>query len=42
MNDECGDRIADNRIAINNSRDWLADDGGVIDRVHKMSAETVA
>lgn len=40
MNDECADRIADNRTSIDNSRDWLTNDGGVIDRVHRMSAQT--
>ncbi len=41
MNDECADKIADNRFSIENSRDWLVNDGGVIDRVHRMSAKTV-
>jgi hypothetical protein len=41
MNDEYADRIADNRLSIDNSRDWLTNDGGVIDRVHRMSAQTV-
>lgn len=41
MNDECADKIADNRFSIDNSRDWLINDGGVIDRVHRMSAKTV-
>ena len=41
MNDECADKIADNRYSIENSRDWLVNDGGVIDRVHRMSAKTV-
>jgi len=40
MNDECADKIADNRNSIDNSRDWLTNDGGVIDRVHRMSAQT--
>lgn len=40
MNDECADKIADNRFSIDNSRDWLINDGGVIDRVHRMSAKT--
>jgi hypothetical protein len=40
MNDECADKIADNRFSIDNSRDWLVNDGGVIDRVHRMSAKT--
>lgn len=40
MNDECADKIADNRFSIDNSRDWLVTDGGVIDRVHRMSAKT--
>jgi len=40
MNDEYADRIADNRLSIDNSRDWLTNDGGVIDRVHRMSAQT--
>lgn len=42
MNDEYADRIADNRHSIDNSRDWLTTDGGVIDRVHRMSAQTVS
>jgi hypothetical protein len=42
MNDECADKIADNRFSIDNSRDWLVNDGGVIDRVHRMSAKTVS
>ena len=41
MNDECADKIADNRNAIEASREWLVDDGGVVDRVHRMSAKTV-
>ena len=41
MNDECGDKIADNRRSINKSRNWLVDEGGVVDRVHKMDAQTV-
>ena len=41
MNDECADKIADNRYSIEHSREWLADDGGVMDRVHRMSAKTV-
>ena len=41
MNDEYADRIADNRQSIDNSRDWLTNDGGVFDRVHRMSAQTV-
>lgn len=41
MNDEYADRIADNRQSIDNSREWLTTDGGVIDRVHRMSAQTV-
>lgn len=41
MNDECADKIADNRYSIANSRDWLVDDGGVVDRVHRMSAQTL-
>lgn len=40
MNDECADKIADNRFAIENSRDWLVNDGGIVDRVHRMSAKT--
>lgn len=40
MNDECADKIADNRFSIDNSRDWLVTEGGVIDRVHRMSAKT--
>jgi len=40
MNDECADKIADNRYSIDNSRDWLVDDGGIVDRVHRMSAKT--
>jgi hypothetical protein len=40
MNDECADKIADNRYSIDNSRDWLVDEGGVVDRVHRMSAKT--
>lgn len=40
LNDECADKIADNRFSIDNSRDWLVNDGGVIDRVHRMSAKT--
>jgi len=40
MNDEYADRIADNRQSIDNSREWLTTDGGVIDRVHRMSAQT--
>ena len=42
MNDECADKIADNRYAIENSRDWLVNDGGIVDRVHRMSAKTVS
>ena len=42
MNDECADKIADNRFSIDNSRDWLVTEGGVIDRVHRMSAKTVS
>lgn len=42
MNDECADKIADNRYSIENSRDWLVDEGGVVDRVHRMSAKTVS
>lgn len=42
MNDECADKIADNRFSIDNSRDWLITEGGVIDRVHRMSAKTVS
>lgn len=42
MNDEYADRIADNRQSIDNSREWLTTDGGVIDRVHRMSAQTVS
>lgn len=38
LNDECGDKILDNRCSIDNSREWLVDDGGVVERVHKMSA----
>ena len=41
MNDECADKIADNRFAIENSRDWLVNDGGIVDRMHRMSAKTV-
>jgi hypothetical protein len=41
MNDECADKIADNRYSIAHSRDWLVDDGGVVDRIHRMSAKTV-
>merc|ERR1712127_1095 len=41
LNDECVDKIADNRYSINNSRDWLVDQGGVVDRVHRMSAKTL-
>lgn len=41
MNDECADKIADNRCSIEHSREWLADDGGVMDRVHRMSAKTL-
>jgi hypothetical protein len=41
MNDECADKIADNRYSIEHSREWLADDGGVMDRVHRMSAKTL-
>lgn len=41
MNDECADKIADNRFAIECSRDWLVNDGGIVDRVHRMSAKTV-
>lgn len=41
MNDECADKIADNRYSIANSRDWLVDQGGVVDRVHRMSAKTL-
>jgi hypothetical protein len=39
MNDECADKIADNRYSIDNSRDWLVNDGGVVDRVHRMTAK---
>lgn len=39
MNDECADKIADNRYSIDNSRDWLVDEGGVVDRIHRMSAK---
>jgi hypothetical protein len=42
MNDECADKIADNRFAIENSRDWLVNDGGIVDRMHRMSAKTVS
>lgn len=42
MNDECADKIADNRYSIAHSRDWLVDDGGVVDRIHRMSAKTVS
>lgn len=41
MNDECADKIADNRYSIEHSRDWLVNDGGIVDRVHRMSAKTV-
>jgi hypothetical protein len=41
MNDECADKIADNRYSIANSREWLVDQGGISDRVHLMSAKTV-
>lgn len=41
MNDECADKIADNRYSIDNSRDWLVDEGGVVDRIHRMSAKNV-
>lgn len=41
MNDECADKIADNRCSIQHSREWLVDDGGVVDRIHRMSAKTV-
>jgi hypothetical protein len=39
MNDECADKIADNRNSIDNSRDWLVNEGGVVDRVHRMTAK---
>jgi hypothetical protein len=41
MNDECADKIADNRYSIEHSRDWLVDEGGVVDRIHRMSAKTL-
>lgn len=41
MNDECADKIADNRYSIANSREWLVDQGGISDRVHLMSAKTL-
>lgn len=41
MNDECADKIADNRYSIENSREWLVDEGGVCDRIHRMSAKNV-
>jgi len=41
MNDECADKIADNRYSIANSREWLTDQGGISDRVHLMSAKTL-
>ncbi|RNA09592.1 hypothetical protein BpHYR1_007124 [Brachionus plicatilis] len=41
LNDECADKIADNRYSIENSREWLVDNGGVVDRVHRMSAKTL-
>lgn len=42
MNDECADKIADNRYSIDNSRDWLVEQGGVVDRVHRMSSKNVS
>jgi hypothetical protein len=41
MNDECADKIADNRYSIAASREWLVDQGGIVDRVHRMSAKTL-
>ena len=42
MNDECGDKLSDNRSSIDNSREWLSNDGGVVERVHKLSAAHVS
>ena len=42
MNDECGDKISDNRYSIDNSREWLTNDGGVVERIHKLSAAHVS
>jgi hypothetical protein len=41
MNDENGDKIQGNLAAIESSRDWLVQDGGVVSRVHKMGADHV-
>ncbi len=42
MNDEYSDKIQGNLAAIENSRDWLVQEGGVVSRVHKMGAEHVS
>jgi len=39
INDENTDKIQENRNSISHARDWLVNDGGVVERVHKMSAE---